>query len=194
MKNIYLFIFILCIGACKTSKVDADKKNQDDATSLIENGNQEKYEVSGIVTSSRSYCGGARPTDDVLREITSPKPLVSTEFYIRAGKENDITKKIILTFTTDENGKFSFKIPAGDYVIIENNRKDKKYYNEILNKHEKATANYTALDTGCFNTWMKGSLYQFTIIDKKLENITWDMHTRCFFSAPCVQYTGPYPP
>lgn len=194
MKNLIIILVVVFLASCKTSKVDPKENNQEIVSDEEENTGQKKYEMTGFATQSNSYCGGARPTDDVLREITSPKPLANTEFYIREGKENDIKKKIILSFKTDEEGKFLFKLSPGDYIIIGENRKDKKYYNQVLEKHKTASSSYTAMDTICLNNWLKGGLYQLTITDKKLENISWNIHTGCFFSAPCVQYTGPYPP
>jgi hypothetical protein len=39
--------------------------------------------VSGEVTQTSSYCGGARPSDEMVQEQNRPKPYGGKKFYIR---------------------------------------------------------------------------------------------------------------
>lgn len=192
MKIIF-YITILFVLACKSKNVSV---TNDGILASPKDVNWEvkMFSVFGNVTYSQSYCGGARPTDEVLMEITSPKPMVNSTFYVRQGKENNPELEIFFTFKTDDKGNFNFTLPPGDYVIIEQNRTDSSYYHSVLKTYGKETNSNSAADTTCMKKWLAGCLAQFTVADSDLKNINWDMHTSCFINAPCVHYKGPYPP
>ena len=69
-----------------------------------------KFDVSILVTSTQSYCGGARPTDEMMQELNTPKPLPEKKLYIRKGKENSLKEPIIKEVVTNAAGKIDLKI------------------------------------------------------------------------------------
>jgi hypothetical protein len=152
------------------------------------------FTITGSVTSSNSYCGGARPTDEMLAQITAERPLPNVTYYIKEGILNDITKNVLMEIKTDNEGKLNFKLPPGDYVIIDAVRRDSVYYHSILKTYSKETESYSAADTACMNQWLNGFLFQFTVKDSDLSNVSWNIHRSCWVDAPCVHYRGPYPP
>ena len=190
-KLIYLILFFSV--ACKQKKVSVTDEGI--LVSPPEAGWEVKmYSVSGNVTQSKSYCGGARPTDAILQEITAPKPLANSIFYIRKGKENNPVSDEYISFKTDENVNFEIKLLPGDYVIIEQNRLDSSYYFSVLKTYSKATDSYSKADTLCMKKWLSGSLTQFTVKDADVKNINWDIHRSCWTDVPCIHYSGPLPP
>src|SRR4051812_11044433 len=74
--------------------------------------------VSGKVTQTSSYCGGARPSEEMMEQYNKPKPYAGKIFYVRKGKENN-KKAVVLKFISDSAGNFSFQLPAGSYCIIQ---------------------------------------------------------------------------
>lgn len=196
MKHvIYFQIILLFTGiSCRTKKTFPSDVDFETGKGPNEINLNESYSISGTVTHSNSYCGGARPTDEMLKQITAPKPTSNATFYVRKGIQNDPGMEIFQTFKTDENGNFRFELPPGDYVIIEQNRLDSTYYFQILKSYSKETNSYTAADTSCMNDWLKGSLMRISVINKDVQDLNWDTHHGCWTDVPCIHYKGPYPP
>lgn len=186
IRIIIIVFFGICFSSCKNKK---------DISTTTETETKGDYTLTGYVTSSRSWCGGMRPTDEMLLEITAAKPLANATFYIREGKVNDTKKKIIATIITNSDGKFEVNLPKGDYVIINDDKKEDTYFNSILKNYSKETAHYSSVDTVCLKEWMKTPLIQFTLDSTKKINITWNIYVPCSWgSVPCCNYLGPYPP
>jgi hypothetical protein len=192
--NVFYFFLIFSVFSCRNIKTFPPNEHFDAEKETSENLKEKLFSISGFVTHSSSYCGGARPTNDILMEITSPRPNPNATFYVRRGKFNDISEEVFCTFSTDENGNFSFKLPPGDYVILEKNRVDSLYYKQVVKTYSKESDSYSAVDTSCMNNWLKESLTQISITTKDLENINWNIHKACWTDAPCIQYKGPYTP
>ena len=68
------------------------------------------FEVSGIVTQTYSYCGGAAPPAELLEKLATPVPYQGKRFFIRGGKINKSNNLIINRFTTGKDGKFSLEL------------------------------------------------------------------------------------
>src|SRR5687767_12559298 len=49
---------------------------------------KKSFTVSGKVEHTYSYCGGARPSPEMLAEYQTPKPFGGKKFYVRKGKVN----------------------------------------------------------------------------------------------------------
>jgi hypothetical protein len=83
--------------------------------------------VKGKVEQTFPYCGGAKPTKEIVDECNTSKPFANKVFYLRNRKLNTRTNNIIKTFTTDSLGNFSLKIRQGSYsIIVEEQLKDIK--------------------------------------------------------------------
>lgn len=192
--KISFLLILFVVVSCKAKKTFPPDEHFVSEIELKEISDEKEYSVSGFVTHSNSYCGGARPSDEMLREITTPKPLTNVTYHVRKGTINNVNEKVVLSFTTDAEGKFEFKLPPGEYVIIGGNRLDSVYVKSVFKKFEKESESYSAADMNCLNKWLSESLFQFKIGSDKIENINWDIHQACFTSDPCVHYKGPYPP
>jgi hypothetical protein len=152
-----------------------------------------KYLISGLITSTSSYCGGARPSDEMLADIATPRPFPSKTIYIKKGEVNSQKKKIVLVLTTDTNGRFQAKLPLGKYLIVDENKKDLKYYNQLLKKYKVETTNFEAVDTVCLKKWYSKPDYVLKIDTAGVINININYHKECY-NLPCTQFRGPYPP
>jgi hypothetical protein len=59
--------------------------------------NMKEYTVSGKVTQSSAYCGGMRPSEEMLNELTKSKPYTGKIFYV---------KKKVLSLTHQTKSKW----------------------------------------------------------------------------------------
>jgi len=79
--------------------------------------------VQGTVTFTNQYCGGARPSEQLLAEYATPQNFVNTTIYLKKKKGGKVIYKIV----TDKNGKFKKCIKPGKYYLYMS-----KYYNKKL--------------------------------------------------------------
>ena len=71
--------------------------------------------VKGVVNQTNSYCGGARPPDDLLEELAKPKPLTNYKLYIKKNTPSIIDAIIMDSVITDKNGRFNIRLKKGNY-------------------------------------------------------------------------------
>lgn len=151
--------------------------------------NDAKITIHGIVTKSGSYCGGARPTDEMLEQIERSIPYADLKLYIRKGNRNSLDSPVIDSTITNEKGEFKLELNSGSYVLLFKNQLDKSIFNEL----EKNT-NIQIVDQDCLNSWWENGLK--LINTETDQNLTFHFKKRCFLpeGIPCLNYTGPYPP
>lgn len=152
-------------------------------------------QVTGKVTHTAEYCGGAKPDKATLEELQKPKPLGGKKFFIRKGNKNSIKEPVVASFVTDAEGNFSVLLPPGEYCIIESRKYDKEYVADIAKNYKKAGANYSAADLNCLKEWLAKPDAVFNVNEKGENKVEVVYHDPCSWNAtPCVQYTGPTPP
>ena len=151
--------------------------------------NKTTFTISGKVTQTSSYCGGAAPSPEMLEELARPVIYAGRKFSIRKGSINTLKEPVILSFKSDNKGLFSFQLPPGIYsVILEEQVKE-------LNTAAYQKQNISA-DAACLKAWWKKPYYILEVKDKDINTLNFSFHHPCFipFDIPCLQYTGPYPP
>ena len=72
-----------------------------------------------------------------------PRPYNGKVFYIRKGKVNTTKESVVLSFTVNASGKFSFQLPPGIYSIIN------KPQVKVLNLKEYQNKRFTKADADC---------------------------------------------
>lgn len=77
------------------------------------NSRAQKKLVEVNVTCTQAYCGGARPTDEMLAEIQKPKPYANKKMYLLSEKGKKIAVK------TNSTGSFKVKVAHGNYKLME---------------------------------------------------------------------------
>lgn len=181
------FILITTVAlflACSNSK---DVQSED--------GQQEKYEVVISATTTQVYCGGARPTEEILEELRTPIPAPNVFLYLRKGDTNFIQNEIDYQFKTDDSGRVEVNLPTGTYSIVFENKKDVSVYNELLEKYGKETSYQTAIDTNCLNAYFKQPNAILTVEENGENAITVNRQMRCTATRiPCSHYKGALPP
>jgi hypothetical protein len=186
------FLFFACSASKKTS---GENELMMQRESVKEQFTAKTYKVSGSVMKSGAFCGGARMPNDVLAEITKPKPQAIKKMYVKKGKENIFSEPVFLEFITDSLGKFSISLPPGTYCIIDEFKLNRSNYEEILKKYEKETQYYSAVDPVCLEGWFKMAdlLVEVTAADQQNADLIY-AGTCSWNAIPCVMYTGPLPP
>ncbi|HET6990629.1 MAG TPA: hypothetical protein VFJ43_04860, partial [Bacteroidia bacterium] len=77
--------------------------------------------IKGTVLYNLPYCGGARPTQEILDELAQMKPLTKSTLKLK-------NKSGEYFITTDSKGKFSIAIPPGKYDVYLTKKTDKNIY------------------------------------------------------------------
>jgi hypothetical protein len=150
-----------------------------------------QYAVHGTITQTRSYCGGARPSDEMLEKLNTPRPLPGIKLYVRSGNTNQLKKRIQRTIVADSAGNFVIHLPPGTYCIIQEEQ-IKKLNPE---SYRKKQTEYLKLDENCLNKWWSDCLLTFEVKAEDKKGLNINFNTPCFTNGvPCLNYTGPMPP
>jgi hypothetical protein len=152
-----------------------------------------QYPVSGIITGTSAYCGGARPPDELLAQLGTPTPRPGKKVYIKKGEVNSFNSKVVAELTTDTAGKFHVKLPPGKYLIVDEEKKDLSYYNKLFKEYKSQTESYEAVDTVCLKAWYLKPDFTFEVKNSEIKNISVNYRKECF-NLPCTRFRGPYPP
>ena len=151
----------------------------------------EAYTVSGNFQQKLSYCGGARPSQEMLDEFENPVPLMRYTIYIKKGTENSPSAVLVDSTKTDEYGNYSFSLPPGAYTLVSYTQLNKACLNDVVSQQYIVIA-----DQACLDDWYKKGLIQFTVKDQAIANLDYLITKACDIpdGIPCLNYTGPARP
>ena len=110
------------------------------------------YLISGTVEKTTAYCGGAKPSQDLLNKLAKPSSYANKKFYIRTGKVNSMAAKIVKNFTTDSAGVFSIRLKPGIYSIIVEEQLHPIKPDEYANQNQE-------VDVKCLEEWWAKPYY-----------------------------------
>lgn len=131
-------------------------------------------QITGIIiTKTKSYCGGANPSKEILDELKKEKIPFGEKFYLIKGSCNIINRKILDTLIFDSSGKSMLNLKPGCYSIID------KFG---LNKPEADT---TQFDINCLMDEWKKPLFTFEVVKGKNETFSHNVHEICPYNMPC---------
>lgn len=187
MKNNIYLVILMFLVSCATFHGDNNEHSVKD-----EDKNETKsFPVSGTIFYSESYCGGARPTDEMYLEITRERPYAGKKMYLLKGNKNEENKSIYDSIVPDSEGNFKLDLPPGEYCLIQSIQRDKKVFAYCENTKDEIEA-----DRKCMEDWWSACFYSFTVSDKPIENIKLNFYRPCFLpeGIPCLSYNGPMPP
>lgn len=158
---------------------------------ILPGGKDGKYIVSGTVTHSGSYCGGASPTWEMEAEAARSKPYSGKWLYIKPGDTNLMETPFIDSVMTDEEGRFSVKLPPGEYCMVAAEQRNRDIFNRYTDPR-----GYLRADSACMETWWGKCLQQFTVTESELNGVDIHFYHPCYVppGIPCLHYHGPIPP
>jgi hypothetical protein len=180
------------LGACTgTRQIDHGSKN-DQGRSL-----------TGILhlhaTYTAPYCGGADPGPDGMPR---PQPWQGTMYLRRALPDstglfaiNDLNAPIHDTVRTDRLGNGHLVLPAGAYLLLDQDRVDDVRYRQLLTDHAKPALYTEPIDKDCLDRWLHGPFGVITITGGDTSHVELPLFGQCpWYDTPCVRYNGPLPP
>ncbi len=175
-----IIIPVLLLSACKNTENTAK-----------EPANEGANETKIWVSSTYSLCGGARPTPEQEENARTPKSLAGKRLFLKKGKVNSFDNVIIDTIYSDDEGLVRLNLDPGDYLLVDENKKDKAAFDAYIEKY-KDVQFYSPVDEECYLKYFKRPDISFTVpVDTTLQV---NYHKGCFYNARCTNYTGPYPP
>jgi hypothetical protein len=175
-----LFILITVTAGCAPSK----KMRQDEGKG-----------IQIVITSTASYCGGARPTMEMEAELATPRPMPNVEVYVRAGTTHDYHQPVIFSGMSDEDGRIRLKLAPGTYSVVTKEKNSDAKFRELLKQYAQETDQWSAIDVDCLNKWFQTPDLVMTVSDDGVSEYSLNIHQPCFWhSVPCANYKGPFPP
>lgn len=194
MTFISLSVFLLSLFACGTKNITGMQQQAAKAEPKPEvNSSTNTTTISGSIMQTFSYCGGAAPPQFLLEQLAEPKPYSGKKLHVIKGDSNTEGRKIILSFTSDTAGKFSFQLEPGTYSII----LDEQFSAPDAKKYKTQLQN---IDEDCYKKWWVKPYYLLevpaTSKPTTIKGLNFNFHHRCFISSdvPCLRYEGPMPP
>ncbi len=144
------------------------------------------------------YCGGADPGNDLPR----PEPWQGRIFLRAATPDssgimapNDPQRPIVDTIRTDATGNGHLTLPAGHYLLLDQDRVDDRRYQQLLKDHSKPAMNTEPIDKECLDRWLYGPFGVVAINGGDTTRVELPLFDRCpWYNTPCVRYNGPLPP
>jgi hypothetical protein len=144
------------------------------------------FTVSGTITQTSDYCGGAAPSEAMLEMLRTPQVLEGKKIFVRKGNANDASKKVITETVSDANGNFKLDLFPGVYCIV--------FEEKSTNFKTPQNDKYNTWDAACLKAKYVNCEYTFTLKSKSLTGVKINYHKHCPFKNPCSQYSGPTPP
>lgn len=144
---------------------------------------KKKYKVTGVVTETADYCGGARPPKGLEEQLRTPKPLANKKLIVRKGNSNSQKSKIVAEITTNEEGKFELDLPAGTYSFV-SEEKTKL----VIPANDK----FNTYDAECLKKEFAKPDGLLTVKDGE-NKVEINIHKHCSYKKPCLTFTGPKP-
>jgi hypothetical protein len=149
-------------------------------------GVKTKFQVSGSIMQTVSYCGGAQPSQEILDSCNTPKGIPFEKLFVKRGLQNGENSTIVDTILANAAGNFSIDLPAGNYCLVEE-WKSKSYQLPLKSKDQ-------TIDSACYKNLYNTCDFQLSVTNKNIENIKILFHRKCVFNQPCISYHGPLPP
>jgi hypothetical protein len=188
MKGIWILCFFcsaIFFASVSCAHVKRNKSNK--------SGKLISFRIS--VTSTSAYCGGARPTEEMLQALSKQIPIVGKKIFIRKGETNDLRQVIFANTMSDTSGKAIFMLPPGKYSIVDERKADSAYYKSLVKNYSSGTGSFSPIDLKCLSEWLKQPDLIIEVKRGAANDFNINYHRPCEWSSvPCAQYTGPLPP
>lgn len=174
MKVLIISLFVLSL-----SEINSD-------FSVVDNTQSVHIEF----TQTSSYCGGMAPTEEMMKRYRTPVAK-SGLYYLKKGHVNTFDAEVLKVISATD-GSIDLVLPPGDYLIVDEKKKDETIYKKHLEKGLNYSKYYHGFSEECLKEWFEKPDLTFTVADSSL-SLKRNYHTPCFHQI-CATYTGPYPP
>lgn len=128
------------------------------------------HQLSLTISSTNEYCGGAAPSEEMLKEMSTPKVLPNaTVYFVKRNDEGVNTEEF--AFTTDGKGRISLQLMPGHYYV----------YNMSQKQLNESVVNMTPEIKECTLAFLHQSAFDFPVFEDIDSKIIF--HIRC---NPCL--------
>lgn len=139
-----------------------------------------RYAVKGEVDETYSYCGGAAPPQELLRNLARPVPVKAHAFDVYRGESAEGDP--FTSFTTGDDGEYSVPLPEGKWCVVEATRRVRP-----------KVAPAGGADPVCWKAEAKRCDLRFEVSGKELTVPTTTLPRGCGYNPTCGPH-GPPPP
>ncbi|HMC96115.1 MAG TPA: hypothetical protein VKG92_00535 [Flavobacteriales bacterium] len=108
---------------------------------------------------------------------------------------NDLHEPILDTIQMNSEGHGYVALPAGEYLLLDQDRVDDRRYRKLLRDHARPVMYTEPIDTACMRRWLHGPFGVFRVTGGDTLHMEYPMYGQCpWYATPCVTYNGPLPP
>lgn len=108
---------------------------------------------------------------------------------------NNVKDERPYPIVTDSTGHGRLVLPAGSYILVDEDRKDRTRYDQLLRDFGKPSQHRNAIDKACLDRWLQGPLEVITITAGDTLHMALTLQDKCSWErVPCAAYHGPLPP
>lgn len=130
--------------------------------------------VKGNIMHTRTYCGGAAPSEDMIDNMKKEIPFANHKFVIKKGTGDLASQTVFKEISTDEKGNFSIALPKGTYSV---------FIIEKTQDYEKGMMAQFGRSEGC-KKWKNAPDFVITVTKKIKAVQTFKMHLGCNGCTP----------
>ncbi len=170
-KTALVIAIIISLSAgCRTNK----NNNQ--------TSSKKQITISGVIKYHRPYCGGAAPSPE--QENGKTTKFANHKMFVT--EANTKERKIVKEFTTDANGHFSIKLPAGKYNFFGGHKI--LPFDEFVAQNSGG-GNIVLKSSECLKNWYNTP--EFVVNSAKDTTVNFTYSEKCFTKLnPCLEYQG----
>ena len=145
--------------------------------------------IHGKLEQKLNYCGGAKPTQDILDDLKKPKACKNYKLFVKKNDINHQNMAPIDSVITNEKGEFQFTLPQGDYIILSALQLNQHKFESNL-----AILNLTITNQNLLDNHFKNGLKQFSVDATNLTDLNILIQKKCDIPEGCLGVSTTIPP
>ena len=145
--------------------------------------------INGKLEQKLTYCGGAKPTQDILDDLKKPKACKNYKLFIKKNDVNHQNMAPIDSVITNDKGEFTFYLPKGDYIILSELQLNQNKFESNL-----GILNLTITDQNLLDNQFKNGLKKFTIDEVNLTDLNILIQKKCDIPEGFLGVSSTIPP
>ena len=175
----FLFVIAILIG-CSISK------NQQALDNLVP--------IQIAITSSKAYCGGVKPTPEILEKHQQKTSYPFAKIILHKGDKNLWQSAGLIMLQADSLGIINMQLKEGTYSVVFEDKKDtvafEKLKSGILN-----SPHFTGFTEECLKRYFDQPDAILEVNRTSKRNFEMNKVIPCYWNGyPCARYTGKLPP
>jgi hypothetical protein len=148
---------------------------------------QRTFSVTGNILQQAMPCDDVPAVSEEHDRTGKPAPYAGKTLYLRQGIVNEAKSPVVLKFTADKNGRFSFALSAGRYAVIQAEQL------KPLDMKKFSQKPPLGVNEVCLREWWEKPLKVIEVTDHHIDSLEFRFIKRCHISSdiPCIYFSGP---